>query len=152
MAGPEGIITLTFPASASSAEIITAINAEQDATGVRASAAALVGSPAVASGVVIQSVGYGSKNFVSVTEVNVPPTNAFNVFDRAGSDVDRTVGIDAVATINGVSSVADGLELKLSSRLLSLELILDTSYGTGKTSFAITSGGALFQLGPQAKP
>jgi len=149
--GVDGIITLSFPASASTVDIIDAINAEQDATGVTASAAAYVvgsGPPPVASGVVIQSIGYGSKEFVSITEVG-DPTGRFNVFDRDGQDVDRTEGVDAVGTINGAPTIGDGLDLKLSSSLLKLEVTIDESFGANQTTFAITAGGALFQLGPQ---
>jgi flagellin len=150
--GVDGIITLSFPASASTVDIIDGINAESDATGVTASAAAFTaggGPPPVASGVLIQSTGYGSSEFVSVSEVGSTPTGRFNVFDRDGRDVDRGKGIDAVGTINGAPTIGDGLDLKLSSSLLKIEVTLDPSFGAQQTEFAITSGGALFQLGPQ---
>ncbi len=148
--GVDGIITLSFPASASTVDIIDGINAESDATGVTASAAAYTaGAPSlVASGVIIQSSGYGSNEFVAVSEVGTP-TGRFNVFDSGGADVDRATGIDAVGTINGAPTIGDGLDLKLSSSLLKLEVTLDATFGTQQTEFAITSGGALFQLGPQ---
>lgn len=149
--GPDGIITLTFPASAATADIIDSINGEQDATGVTASAAGYTtgsGPPPVASGILIQTDGYGSKEFVSISEVGLP-TGRFNVFDRDGRDVDRAEGIDAAGTINGAATIGDGLDLKLSSSLLKIEVTLDASFGASQTQFAITAGGALFQLGPQ---
>src|SRR5204862_5040929 len=61
----------------------------------------------------------------------------------------RTTGGDAVASVNGASVGADGRDLKVNSSGLDIELTLDKSFGVGSTSFAITGGGALFQLGPQ---
>jgi len=54
-----------------------------------------------------------------------------------------------VATINGSVTVGDGLNLKLNTNTLDVDLTLDSSVGLGQTSFAITGGGALFQLGAQ---
>jgi hypothetical protein len=44
-------------------------------------------------------------------------------------------------------TVGDGLNIKLNTTALDLELSLDETFGIGQTSFAITGGGALFQLG-----
>jgi flagellin len=145
--GPDGIVTLSFPASATSVDIITAVNAESDATGVRASAAGYSGVPPVASGVVFQSMGFGSREFVSITELSEPPT--FAVYDRDGGQVNRAVGVDAEGTINGAPTIGDGLTLKLSSSLLDIEVTVDENFGDSETDFAITAGGALFQLGPE---
>lgn len=139
--GPEGIITLNFPASATAVDIITAINTETDATGVTASAA-------VGGGVLIQSSGYGSRQFVSVDVIS-DPGNQFNLTDINGAPDTRTEGIDAEGTINGAPTIGDGLNMSLNSSLLDLAITLDESFGANQTSFAITSGGALFQLGPE---
>jgi len=74
--------------------------------------------------------------------------------DRDGVVNARTSGRDAVATVNGISATSNGLELAFSSSLLKVEMTLAEDYGNGTTglgtsSFAITEGGALFQLGPQ---
>ncbi|UCC28689.1 MAG: flagellin [Phycisphaerales bacterium] len=145
--GNDGIVTLTFPVSATTAEMANAINAQVDATGVIAVASGTDG----ASGMRIVSLEYGSDAFVAVREMD---TDVFTVTDRDGQVNDRTDGRDAVATINGISATADGLELSYSSTLLKLETTLAESFGNGSTglgssSFAITEGGALFQLGPQ---
>lgn len=153
--GAAGIITLTFPASTTTNEIVSQINNVSDATGVIASANGYTigGPPLTASGVVLMSDRYGSKAFVSVSVLqNSAP---FFLQDRAGVTVDGTVGggrregRDAVATINGAATVGDGLKLKLSSFLLDLDIVLDTSFGAQNTSFAITDGGSLYQLGPR---
>ena len=147
IAGADGIVTLTFPASASSVEIVQAINDQSDATGVTA-----VVSSTAASGLRILSEGYGSNAFVSVTEFG--PSGNFAVYDRSDAQVARTTGRDAQATVNGISTSADGLKLSTSTSQLKADLYLTTAYGGGSTglgasSFAITGGGALFQLGPQ---
>jgi flagellin len=146
--GPDGIVTLTFPATATSVDIIDAINAETDATGVTASGAAYSGAPPVASGVVIQSMGYGSAEFVSV-EIIDDPMNQFVLTDLTGATNNREEGIDAAGTINGAPTIGDGLELALNSSLLDIEVTIDETLGIGGSTFAITAGGALFQLGPE---
>jgi flagellin len=57
--------------------------------------------------------------------------------------------VDATATINGAFVRGDGLSLSLNTASLDLNLTLDSAFGVGTTRFAITGGGALFQLGPQ---
>ncbi len=147
IAGPDGIITLTFPASATTVSMVSAINANIDATGVVAVASGAGG----VSGMRIFSKKYGSDAFVSVR----PQTGqTFTVRNRAGVTVPRTTGRDANATINGVQSTAKGLELSISNDTLKTEITLSTAFGggtiaLGSSTFAITSGGALFQLGPQ---
>ncbi len=138
LAGPTGIVPLTFPTGASETDMVTAINALTADTGISA----------VASGTAVNfnTVEYGTKAFVSIEPM--PGSSAFDVVDRSGATVVRTTGRDAVATINGVSSVGDGLKLSVSSTSLKMQALLDTSFGMGKTSFAVIGGGALFQLGP----
>jgi len=146
VAGPEGIVTLTFPASATTVQMVSAINANVDSTGVKAVASSAGG----VSGMRIFSIDYGSDAFVSVR----PITGTLNVTNRAGVAVPRTIGRDAAATINGVNSTADGLSLHMSNPTLKTDITLAEAFGNGSTglgssAFQITSGGALFQLGPQ---
>lgn len=146
--GPEGVIPLTFPASATTVEMAAAINLQSDATGVIAEVSGAGGS----AGLLIRSLEYGSDAFVSVREIGT--TGLYPVTDRAGGTVQRTAGRDAEATINGIAARADGLKLGFSSQLLEVEIVLSEDFGGGSTglgtsSFAITEGGALFQLGPQ---
>jgi flagellin len=143
LAGPDGIVTLSFPASASTNAMATSINGQFDATGVSA--------VATAGGLALNTREFGSDAFVSIRPVAGGPP--FDVVNRDGETVKRATGRDAVATVNGASTIADGLELKLSDSLLKIELVLDANYnngtGVGTSSFAITEGGALFQLGPE---
>jgi len=143
--GSKGILTLTFPASAQVNDIVDDINDNVDATGVEAE---FINS-ATQSGIRFLSEGFGTKNFVSIKALDTGAP--FTVVDTGGNVKTRAEGVDAQAQINGKSSIADGLDLKLSSFLLNLRITLDESLGTqlGSTSFAITGGGSLFQLGPR---
>jgi len=73
----------------------------------------------------------------------------FSTVDTSGASHTRAVGVDAVATVNGALTVGDGLNLKVNTNALDLELTLDQDFGAGQTDFAVTGGGARFQLGPQ---
>ncbi len=153
--GPDGIITLSFPASATTNQIVDSINTVSEATGVVASANGYsdASDPTTASGVIFNSVEYGSEAFVSVTVLQ--NSGEFLLEDRAGVVVNptsgggRTEGRDAVGTINGKATVGDGLKLSLSSFLLNVDIVLDTTFGASNTSFEIIGGGSLYQLGPR---
>lgn len=140
--GTTGVEVLTFTSGTAASAIAFAVNRVSDATGVHA---ILVNSANAASGIAFRSTGYGSKEFVSVRAQN----GAFATVDEDGNAKNRAIGGDAVATINGALTVGDGLNVKLNTTTLDLELKLDATFGIGQTSFAITGGGALFQLGPQ---
>lgn len=150
--GPDGVVTLTFPASASSFTMAQMINSQTDATGVIAVLSGANGS----AGMRIQSLEYGSDAFVSVTPVGTG--GPFTLVDSTGGTNNRSKGRDAVATVNGIATTANGLKVSFSSNLLKLEVILDEAFGNGSlglsgasgtSSFQVTDGGALFQLGPQ---
>ncbi|MHC5110825.1 MAG: flagellin N-terminal helical domain-containing protein [Planctomycetota bacterium] len=151
LTGPDGIVSLTFPASATAIEIVAAINQRSDDTGVYAVASGTSGS----AGLRILTQDYGSRATVSVQAFNPPPD--FIVQDRNGAQVTDTQGRDAEATINGVQTNANGLELAVQTANLSVQTVLDEDFGSGETglgtsSFAIKGGGALFQLGPRVTP
>jgi flagellin len=138
--GTEGVQTLSFVSGTTASAIGFAINGISDSTGVTAS---LINSANAKSGINLNSVGYGSASYVSVQA----QSGTFQTTTSAGSITQRAVGADAVATINGALTVGTGLELKLNTSSLDLDLTLNKSVGVGKTSFTITGGGALFQLG-----
>jgi flagellin len=73
----------------------------------------------------------------------------FATTDTTGAAKSRASGVDAVATVNGALTVGDGLNLKVNTSALDVDLTLGKDFGAGNTSFAITGGGALFQLGAQ---
>ncbi|MGC4030391.1 MAG: flagellin [Tepidisphaeraceae bacterium] len=118
----------------------SAVNRLSDATGVKAT---LINSSNAASGVMFESTGWGSKQFVSIKA----QTGTFDVVDVDGNAHSRDTGRDAKATINGAVTVADGLDLKVATASLDMTVSLNEAFGQGQSSFAITGGGALFQLG-----
>lgn len=142
LAGPTGVTTLPFSSGATASAIAAAINAVSDTTGITA-----ILSSNATSGLVLRTDTLGSRAFISVSVL--PGGGAFDVVDVAGSAVNRDEGRDAVATINGAESRGDGNKLSLQTASLDVELELDSGFGLGITSFAITEGGALFQVGPE---
>ena len=142
ISGNEGVEVLTFTSGTTASAMAFAVNRISDATGVQA---ALRNSATLASGLVFQSTGFGSRNFVSVHA----QAGTFATQDTAGATTTRSVGRDAVATVNGALTVGDGLNIKLNTTTLDMNLTLDKAFGAGATKFSITGGGSLFQLGPQ---
>ena len=138
--GNEGVDTLTFASGTTAGAVMSAINRLADATGVKAH---LINSANMASGVAFESTGWGSKEFVSIKA----QSGQFTVTDTAGNAHSRDTGRDAKATINGALTVADGLDLKIATATLDMTVGLNEAFGQGSTSFSITGGGALFQLG-----
>jgi len=135
LTGVEGVETLTFASGTGAVAIADAINRISDVTGVKATGSA--------TGVVLTSTGFGSRQFISVKAQQ----GNFNTIDLDGNARSRDIGRDATATVNGALTVADGLDVTLNTSTLDLELTLDANFGLGQKSFAITGGGALFQLG-----
>jgi flagellin len=144
IAGNGGVETLTFVSGTPASAVAYAVNRITDATGVSAS---LLNPGNAASGIVFQSAGWGSRNFVSITAQT--GSGSFTTSDTLGNAKQRAVGVDAVATINGALTVGEGLDLKLNTTTLDVELTLDATFGAGQTAFAVTGGGSLFQLGAQ---
>ena len=140
--GNNGTQTLTFTSGTAASAIAYAMNTISDSTGVTAK---MNNAANAASGIVFSSTGFGSRSFVSIQA----QAGTFATKDVKGNSQDRVVGRDAIATVNGALTVGDGLDLKLNTSSLDLEMTLGTTFGAGKTSFAITGGGALFQLGAQ---
>ncbi|MGA2581975.1 MAG: flagellin [Tepidisphaeraceae bacterium] len=142
VAGNTGVQTLSFVSGTTASAIAFAVNNISDSTGVTAT---LINAANAASGIEFNSSAYGSAQFVSVQA----QTGTFATTDATGASKERAVGADAVATINGALTVGTGQELQLNTSALDLDMTLNNSFGIGKTSFAITGGGALFQLGSQ---
>lgn len=140
--GPKGATTLPFTSGTPASAIVEAINAVSDATGVSAT----ISTPAT-SGFVMRTIGLGSRQFVSVQVL--PGGGAFPVVDENGIATPRDTGRDAVGLVNGAVSVGDGNHLTVKTATLDMEIELTPGFSTGATSFAITDGGALFQVGPE---
>lgn len=142
ISGRLGVQVLSFTAGTKSSAIAFAIDRVSDSTGIAATVASAANA---SSGITFTTTGYGSREFVSVNIIGDPA--GFVTTNAAGAPQRRTVGQDAVASINGTQAIGNGLTLSLNTAGLSLDLNLDAAYGTGTQSFTITGGGAIFQLG-----
>lgn len=138
--GNRGVVTLPFGAGTTASAIAAQINATTDATGVEA-----VMSSDPNAGFQVRSLGYGSRQFVAID--TLPGSGTFQLINEDGAVAQRDTGRDVVAEINGAAGIGDGLIVTHRSTLLDIEMTLDESFTSGSTSYAITSGGALFQLG-----
>jgi flagellin len=140
--GANGTQTLSFTSGTHTSAIAFAINRIADSTGVSATN---INNNNWQSGIAFDSIGFGSKQFVSITAER----GTFQTTNLAGDNVDRAVGVDAIATVNGAVTVGNGLNLDVNTSSLDLTLTLSKNFGAGTTQFAITGGGAEFQLGAQ---
>jgi flagellin len=141
--GSKGVTTFIWGEGVTADKIVAAVNQETQATGVEA---AFANGVDATSGVIFRSVGYGSDEFVSIKKL--PTGDPFGPVNAAGAPTERDAGQDAVALVNGATARGRGLDLALNTRTLDLNFTLREDFGLGSTSFAITGGGALFQLGP----
>jgi flagellin len=142
IAGRVGVQVLSFTSGTKSSAIAFAINRVSDSTGVAANVTSALNA---SSGITFNTVGYGSKEFVSVNVLG--NASAFPTTNASGASQLRAVGQDAIASINGTQAIGDGLSLSLNTAGLSMELNLDAAFGIGTKSFSVTGGGAIFQLG-----
>jgi len=145
IASNRGVEVFNFVNGYRASSLVSAINAVTGATGVSAT---FINPARWASGVTFRSIDYGSDAYVSV-RLLPSSSGTFDVKDAASATKQRDYGRDVVATINGAQSVGDGREITLNTNALDLRLKLDAQFGAGnETSFAVTGGGAMFQLGP----
>lgn len=145
VASNRGVEVFSFVSGFTPASLVSAINAVTDITGV---SAILYNSAVPSSGVTFRSVDYGSDAFVSVRTL---PTSSgsFPVENAVGTVLQRDAGDDVVAVVNGTTVTGRGTELTLNTTMLDMKVKVDNAFGAGATTdFAITGGGAMFQLGP----
>ena len=164
VAGPKGVVELTFVSGTTNAAIIKAINDKSGVTGITAtSGGTLGGSPT--SGVVFSSQEYGSDAFVSVRKLSGGTSlisgkisgNGPGPIDWGTNDetAERDTGKDVVVLLNGSVATGRGLTVTTRNPELDLSLTLDAAFATleGSTSsFQIAGGGSLYQLGPVVTP
>lgn len=165
--GPLGVRELVITSGQTYSAVRDSINQLTELTGVEA---ALINGDA-ASGLVFSSTEYGSDAFVSVERIDAPaaadnnwvlykldsnaeiPANGVPWGDpNLLSGVDRDAGADVSALINGILATGEGLNVSINSPSLGVELLLSETFATDPTiassTFDITGGGSLFQLGP----
>jgi len=163
--GPLGVREIDLVSGTTFAAVAANVNALTGLTGVTAQ---LVSGADSSSGLVFQSSGYGSNNFVSVDRLDKPAVatddnfNTFKIDADADVPVDiwgatlvsatRDAGRDVSALINGNVASGNGLQVSIGSPSLALKLDLAEGYATVPTdpvtTFDITGGGSLYQLGP----
>ena len=169
IAGVNGVQTLQILSGQSLTDVVKAINQFREATGV---SAVLLNPANPASGLRFTSTSFGSKAFVSVSRIagpagggwfqtyKLPDTTAAGTpsfSDPAFSSVltqgNRDVGRDVQAIINGNLAIGSGLSVSVQNQTsISLALTLGKDFATtngSNSTFYITGGGALFQLGGQ---
>lgn len=106
----------------------------------------LVGNEDAAStGLTIKAANYGSSSFVSVKALS----GTFVTKDADGNTADRDVGSDVNVRVNGIQALGKGLTATLKTAALDMTFTMSSTMAAGtSTSFAVTGGGAQFQLGP----
>lgn len=145
IASSRGVEVFSFVSGFRTSNMVSAINAVTAAIGVSAT---FLCATRPQSGMTFRSIDYGSDAFVSVRALP-SSTGTFTCVDSAGSTVQRDAGRDVTATINGATTVGSGREITLNTGSLDLRMQLDEQFGAGNsTTFTITGGGAMFQLGP----
>ncbi len=170
VAGALGVQVLQILSGQTLASVAAAINRTKQATGV---SAVLLNAADASSGLVFSSTAFGSANFVSVRRLDAPPGGGFfHTYQMASnapvpavfsfsdptltpllSQSNRDQGRDVSAIVNGALANGSGLKVSMqNSTSLSLDLLLDQTFATtngSSTTFFITGGGALYQLGGQ---
>jgi len=141
--GAQGVTELSFSSGTAASAIAFGVNTFSDATGVQAQ---YINSANPSSGISFQSTEYGSSAYLSVKALQAGA--AFELVNPEGSPNNYDTGQDVTATVNGILTQGDGLRLTLQSMGLDLEMLVAEDFGLDSTSFAITGGGAKFQLGP----
>ena len=168
VAGSKGSREFSFSSGTTIAAMRDAINQFTDVTGVTATTSG--------NGIKLSSDDFGSSEFVSVKSTssggiaasssgiyNLSSTNFGQA--RSGSNVEfsaatnpvRDAGQDIGGTINGVIATGSGKNLRLATDFLDVDVALSTGEsqalgnvdgagGAGTAAFAITGGGANFQL------
>ncbi len=135
VAGASGTTQLSFAAGTKLSAVAAAFNNVTAATGVSA----------VASGATlkIDSNGFGSSSFVSVTATA-------GTFTTVGGSSGKAYGTDAAVNVNGAAATTSGKNVTYSNNTLDVQFTLSSALNSGKTkTFGITGGGATFALGQQ---
>ena len=162
--GPEGVRELVIQEGQALSSVAAAVNNLTAVTGVEAS---MMGADNT-SGLVFSSAEYGSNAFVGIKRIDSAVGGEFDLQKLdANAEIAGTAGLiwasgmvsseyddgkDVSALINGTLATGDGLNISVNSPTLGMELLLAESFAIDPSitasTFDITGGGALFQLGP----
>jgi flagellin len=172
--GPKGVQVISVASGQQPlANLVNAVNQLREFTGVEAG---LINN-AANSGLTFRSSDFGSDALVSVRRLDAPQNPANDSwqlykfapgtplpnsapFDWTNLISNSTLtpatqdnGQDVIALVNGNLATGRGLNVSINSPSLGLQLTLNEGAATRPnaaiTSFFITGGGALFQLGPE---
>jgi len=145
--GNKGVQVFNFASGTALSSVVNAINQVSDATGV---IAALASGADPTSGLTLQSQEFGSAEFVSVRKLSGGAFfDAYNA--QGGGAVNRDIGGDTLALINGNLAIGEGLDISLNASTLNIEMTLTSAAAqTLNTAFSytVTGGGATYQIGP----
>ncbi len=143
LAGARGVEILSFASGTSVANIATSINSVQGVTGV---SAVVSTTAAGVNSVLLNSVEYGSAEFVSVKALS-----GTTFISTAVGDTAKDTGVDVTALINGQTANTAGLRVDVRTAALDTRLILTAAAAeaVSSTTYTITGGGAKFQITPE---
>jgi len=159
VAGAAGSREFTFASGTATTDIADQVNTFTEITGVSATVSG--------DGIRLDSVGFGSDEFVSVDiiddggqaggvallsagDTGTAVAAGFTVLSSVVNAV-RDEGQDVGAIINGITATADGKTARIHTDFLDVEVTLNNSGAQQLGSidaFTITGGGATFNLGP----
>ncbi len=144
VASNRGVEIFSFISDYELSNVVDAINATSAVTGVTASTWVSGGT----SGIFFRSVDYGTDAFVSVRPL--PSGASVETFtdDAATTVTQRDIGADIQVAVNGAATVGVGRDVTINTNTIDISLKLTATF-TGNTSFQITGGGFIFQLGPK---
>ncbi len=131
LAGQNGSEVFNVSAGTSLAQLVDQINLVSDATGITATANSTT--------LELRSSDYGRDSLVDLRVISQEAGGNFG-------DGARAVGTDVQATINGRAANSKGNNISLNTATLDLQISLAADQ-TQTSTFSITGGGALFQLG-----
>jgi len=144
---------LSFAACATLTSMIYGINQVREITGVSAA----LSSDGAQGWARLRSVDFGSDAYVSVktldtgTGVEIPGMQINTTVDGDNDADAKDYGVDAQATINGTSAIANGKTLTIRTSMLDAEIELTAKAALSTTDqstlFGITGGGSDFAIG-----
>jgi len=98
-----------------------------------------------ANALILMSTMEGSDQYITINVLE----GTFNMIDEFGNSTTRTAGTDTIASINGMAATSTGRQISINTSMLAMSATLGENVGSGTvTTFDITGGGAIFQIGP----
>lgn len=139
LAGNKGSVTISFASGTRASAMAFSINQFSNTTGVTASANG--------TDVGLSTMGYGASQYVSVQSNSA----AFATQSVGGIGATRAIGGDAVVTLNGQKTSADGVKVssQANGTSLAFQLAPGLNHAGSSAQFAITGGGATFMIDSQ---